>query len=236
MFFSPITIVFVILTFSAAAWSGSFCNQYVCFELPANWSCKLEGTEWVCVSQLEKQSKEAIIILTAKEMGPSDNLEAYKNHLKTPRAVISPDGKTVSSQVLNVRETQLNGHTWIDGMQLGSEIASYYTRYLATTKDKLALLVSFSAHKNHYTKYSQDFLKAVQSLRVTAPKDLLAQRVSPITGANERIGGATVDPIPLASPQPLPSEPKNSNYLRYLIGIAFLLVAAAYYIYTKRKS
>ena len=225
-----------LLFLSLSASAVTFSNQYVSFELPPNWNCKLEGTEWLCVSQLEKQSREAIIILTAKEVGPSDNLDSYKKHLNTPRVLTDPTGKPVTSQILNVKETQINGHTWVDGMQLGSEISSYYTRYLVTTKDKLALAVTFSAHKNHYTKYSQDFLKAVQSLRVIASKDLLSPRVSPIVGTNERIGSATVDPLPISNPIPLPAEPKSKGLLRYILGILFLAAAVGYYFYSKRKS
>jgi hypothetical protein len=224
-----------LLALAPTTWAVTFSNQYVSFELPNNWSCKLEGTEWLCVSQLEKQAKEAIIILTAKEVGPSDNLQTYKAHLSTPRAINDSTGKTVASQVLNVKETQINGHTWVDGMQLGSEISSYYTRYLATTKDKLALAVTFSAHKTHYTKYSQDFLKAVQSLRVIASRDLLTPRASAPSGTNERIGGATVDPIPLSDPIPLPAEPKSGGLLRYLLGLLFVVAAIGYYFYSKRK-
>ena len=226
---------FVFTAFTPFSWAVTFSNQYVSFELPNNWNCKLEGTEWLCVSQLEKQAKEAIIILTAKEVGPSDNLAAYKAHLTTPRVLTDSTGKSVNSQVLNVRETQINGHTWVDGMQLGSEISSYYTRYLATTKDKLALAVTFSAHKNHYTKYSQDFLKAVQSLRVIASRDILTPRASGPSGSSERIGSATVDPIPFSEPIPLPSEPKSGGLLRYLIGLICLVGAVGYYIYSKRK-
>lgn len=42
-----------------------FRNAYVAFELPDTWNCNLEHTEWVCRSQNDKESKEAIIILTA---------------------------------------------------------------------------------------------------------------------------------------------------------------------------
>lgn len=222
---------------SSSAMAATFSNQYVSFELPANWSCKLEGTEWLCVSQLEKASKEAIIILTAKEAGPNDNLGAYTTHVKTPRVLQDVTGKPVTSQVLNVKQRSINNHPWVDGMQLGSEIASYYTRYLATVKDRLAIAVTFSAHKSHYTKYSQDFLKAVESLRVVASKDLLAPPAQNqmLAGANERIGGATVDPIPLGGGEPLPAEPRqNTSVLRYMLGLALLIVALGVYFLRKK--
>src|SRR5690606_2019872 len=131
------------------------------------------GTEWVCVSQFSQKSKEAIIILTAKEVGPTDTFQAYTAHLKTARTLPGPRGNPAQSKVYQVTQRQISGHPWVDGMHMGSEVTSYYTRYLATIKDRIAILVTFSAHKAHYTKYSNDFLKAIQSLRVVTSKDLL---------------------------------------------------------------
>src|SRR5689334_4302282 len=94
------SFIFLTVLISQAAFATLFSNQYVSFELPPNWSCKNDGTEWVCISQLEKQAKEAIIILTAKEAGPTDSLENYTAHLNTPRALPDPTGKMVPSQKL----------------------------------------------------------------------------------------------------------------------------------------
>ena len=55
-------------------------------------------------------------------------------------------------------------------MHLGSEIPHYYTRYLATIKGNISVLVTFSAHKLFYTKYSNEFFRAIKSLRVIATK------------------------------------------------------------------
>ena len=55
-------------------------------------------------------------------------------------------------------------------MHLGSEIPHYYTRYLATLKGNIAVLVTFSAHKLFYSKYSSEFFRAIKSLRVLATK------------------------------------------------------------------
>ena len=46
----------------------------------------------------------------------------------------------------------------MDGFHKSSEIQNYLTRYLATTKDRIAVLITFSAHTLYYSKYSQDFL------------------------------------------------------------------------------
>ena len=36
------------LGISESAWATRWANQFVEFELPAQWECSLEGAEWVC--------------------------------------------------------------------------------------------------------------------------------------------------------------------------------------------
>src|SRR6185312_5686077 len=149
-----------------------FRNAYVSFELPPNWNCKLEGSEWVCENEFSNKTKEAIIILTAKE-------------------------RMISNQM------------WIDGMHLGSEVGPYFTRYLATIKDKIAILVTFSAHKEQYTKYSADFIKAIESLRVVATKDSLGDRGGGVgfgPGVGETIGAPIGQSMSPYTSDTLPEE------------------------------
>src|SRR5690242_21056889 len=111
-----------ILLIGATAHAKRFRNAYVSFELPPNWNCKLEGSEWVCENDFSQKTKEAIIILTAKEVGPTDTLPAYLAHLQTPRTITGRGGTTSKSQVINVKERMISSQMWIDGMHLGSEV------------------------------------------------------------------------------------------------------------------
>jgi LPXTG-motif cell wall-anchored protein len=171
--FAPLCIAALTLI-SLSAEAKTFRNAYVSFDLTERWDCTLEQTEWVCRTGAGAgDNREAIIILTAKEVGPADSLTAYEQHLKTPRMVPSRTGQPIQSQILKVEQRNINSQPWVDGMHLASEVPNYYTRYLATTKDKIAVLVTFSAHKTHYSKYSSDFYKAIESLRVIATKSLM---------------------------------------------------------------
>jgi LPXTG-motif cell wall-anchored protein len=213
-----------------------FQNSYVSFELPANWDCTLDGTEWVCVSKFAKQAKEAIIILTAKEAGATDSLISYKAHINTPRSLPDNKGKMVPSKVLALpKERLIANHTWVDGMHLGSEINSYYTRYLATIKDKLAILITLSAHKDHYTKYSSDFLKAVESLRVTAAKDILDSRASTTPAPSQEVIGTPILDIPSPGSD-MPPEPSSGQDMKTkMMALALLIGAIGFYLWRKRK-
>src|SRR3989344_8746775 len=156
--FPLIALLSILLTSVADA--KAFRNAYISFELPHSWNCSLEQTEWVCRSENSKEAKEAIIILTAKEVGPTDSMQQYEGHLNTPIALNLKTGGTAQSKIVYKSKTvQINDHPWIDGLHMGSEVPNYFTRYLATLKGKIAVLVTFSAHKQFYTKYIQDFFK-----------------------------------------------------------------------------
>lgn len=164
------------LALTPAAFAKTFSNAYVSFELPDAWNCVLEQTEWVCRPVAPDLQQLGIIILTAKEVGPSDSLALYKTHLQQPRVIASRTGQPLNSTVLRVEDRQINSQPWVDGMHNSSEIPNYFTRYLATTKDKIAVLVTFTAHTQHYTKFQNAFLAAINSLRVTATKSLMSGR------------------------------------------------------------
>ncbi len=228
------------LAMSLQAHAKLFRNSYVSFELPPNWNCNIPdkgGTEWVCTGKYQQKNvKEAIIVLTAKEAGAADTLTNYQNLLKSPRRVPGATAKS-NVKVVSVKTRQIAGHTWVDALHLGGEVNSYYTRYLATLKDRLAILVTFTAHKAHYTKYSNDFLKAVESLRVVASKDLLADRPNLAQrGQHEVIGGPMTTGIPVdPMATALPEEPKSGDMTMKLIAIAMILGAAGIIYWRKRK-
>ncbi len=215
-----------------------FRNAYVQFELPANWDCQMEGTEWVCSSKNNIDSKESIIILTAKEAGPQDSFQAYETYLKAPKQILGQAGKASKSIIKSVRQRKINDVNWVDALHLSSEIPGYYTRYLATIKDKLAILVTLSAHQKYFTKYSNDYFKAVESLRVVASKDLLSPRdLAPLRASGESIGknvNPTLPP-PTDTENALPSENEGSSSNTIFIGLGVILFAVAAYLLLKRK-
>lgn len=235
-------VLIMLLVVGTAAHAKRFRNAYVSFELPPNWNCKLEGSEWVCENDFSQKTKEAIIILTAKEVGPSDTLPAYLAHLQTPRTLTGRGGAVTKSQVINVKERMISNQMWIDGMHLGSEVGPYFTRYLATIKERISILVTFSAHKQHYTKYSADFIKAVESLRVVATKDTLGNRGGDTSRGGETIGAPIGSNIPSIEGEGLPGEGmgaggagRGGKYAT-LIWLALILGAVGLYLYYKSGS
>ena len=219
-----------------AAHAKRFRNAYVSFELPPNWNCKLEGSEWVCENDFSAKTKEAIIILSAKEVGPTDTLQAYMAHLQTPRTLQGKGGVVSKSKIVHVKERLIANQMWVDGMHEGSEVGPYFTRYLATIKDRIAILVPFSAHKQHYTKYSGDFIKAVESLRVVATKDTLGDRGGGMDARRgaETIGAPIGQNIPSYDTENLPGEGsgRGKKYFNFLL-LAILAAVVGFIFYRR---
>jgi hypothetical protein len=222
---------------TSLAHAKRFRNAYVSFELPPNWNCKLEGSEWVCENDFSAKTKEAIIILTAKEVGPTDTLPAYLAHLQTPRTLSGRGGTPTKSKIIHVKERLISNQMWIDGMHEGSEVGPYFTRYLATIKERISILITFSAHKQHYTKYSGDFIRAVESLRVVATKDTLSNRSGSDRGQTvETIGPPTGGVIPTYGGEDVPgSGSGGAGKTMNILILALLAAAVGGYFYMRSK-
>lgn len=231
-------VLFALTGLAFPSWSKQFRNAYVSFEMRDNWKCSLEVTEWVCRSDAQNEAKEAVFILTAKEVGPVDSFDAYTQHLNTPQTAAGAP----SSVVYQAKQVKINDQIWIDGLHSGSEVPNYFTRYMATIKDQIAILVTLSAHKDHYTKYSQDFFKTVQSLRVVATKNLLTTPDSgPIRPGSETLGSTVAGAFPAdmtpedsgAAGEDGAGGSGSSNTTNLLIGLAVILAAVTAYVVLK---
>jgi hypothetical protein len=238
------SLIFPVL-FSSVSFGKTFRNAYVSFEMNDNWDCQLEHTEWVCRTNIQTQAKEAIIILTAKELGPTDTFESYRAHLNKPLQPAYKGANQSVSQVKYVKDFLVNGQTWIDGLHSGSEIPNYFTRYIATIKDRIAILVTFSAHKDFYSKYGPEFYKSVMSLRVVATANLLNDPNSgPLRGSNEPIGipigaqipgGADMVADPNGGSGDDPSRGGGRKTKLLLLAVAVLLAGGAGYVLMKPR-
>ena len=232
-------IVLITPFFSSAK---KFSTSYVSFDLLNNWHCFPEATDWVCTNKMNTKSTEATILLTAKQTGPSDSLAQYLNYLKQPRNVKEKNSnKILLSKVFHSKQRIIHQHPWIDGFQSGSEIPDYYTRYLVTKKGSVAILVTYTAHKDHHKKYASDFAKSVSSLRVlkgnfdSGNKGRLGQR----TGQNYLQD--MIDPTEELDGDELGSDSDNQGLISKLLknkkatGISLLILALLAYLIIKSR-
>ena len=212
----------LLLALSLPVHAKTFKNSFLQFEMPDNWTCVLAGTEWICNPAAKSESREAVLIVAAKVVGPEDNFEAFQKNLRSPRTIQSRVGTPAKSQVLQVKETKIQGQRWLEALHLGSEIEDFYTRYLVTVKEQLSILISLTCQKPQFTKYSSVFSQILPTIRIIAstqtlkaPLPLLKQSVE----TNE-IPTVAAAPIPVTSQQ---GRPWLFYVLVLLCGIVVIL-------------
>ncbi|MGU3420751.1 hypothetical protein [Methylobacterium sp. D54C] len=109
-----------------------------------------------------------MIILAAKLKGPDDRLDRYEDHLAATRPVMDGRGNQLgrSSRVDFVKREAIGDKMWVHARHYESELATYYTEYLASTTDALAILVTFSAYEEYFDRSFDRFFPAILSIRL----------------------------------------------------------------------
>ncbi|MBI2711779.1 MAG: hypothetical protein HYX41_02785 [Bdellovibrio sp.] len=161
-----LTLCAILFAWPGQSHAAKFANQFTEFELPPQWQCNLEGAEWVCQSTNDTKKRDAIIVLAAKLKGDQDSLDQYLTYLKAAKTFNSIQGKPVKSDPKYAKTINLNGQAWVDALHLESEIPGFYTRYLATVKQDIGVLVTYSINKGKYQTYLDDFDNMVKTLKV----------------------------------------------------------------------
>ena len=204
-----------------------FKNNYITFELPETWACEQAGNEWICTPLDGVKARDAMIVLSAKEAGPEDSFEAYQSYLSKPRILQNNKNIPQPSKIISVQARDINSQRWIQGLHLSSEIPDFYSLYLATVKQGLAVLVSISAEKGKQAQYSPDFGKLIQSIRLTASNELL----SAIASRKELNNNTPVGfPTDLDSLEANPEKPLLGLSRELLWGLIAALVIIVTYL------
>ncbi len=226
-----LSLIALLLSLNAEA--KVFQNSYVSFEVPDKWNCVQEGVAWTCTPSGAIESREAVIVLAAKVAGPEDNLVNFHTYLGQPKKLATKVGTPMPSSVMYSQERVLAGTKWIQAQHLGSEIQEFYTLYLATVKESLAILVSFSAEKSKYKDYNPIFDNAMKTLKITASNQLLFPK-NKLNGTTDIIGIAAGQPGGQDDLMPPPAGKRKSG-MTFILLIFGLLIAAAAVFFTKNK-
>ncbi len=224
-----------LMTWGLVGNAKTFQNSYIAFEVPDDWTCAQEGVAWTCTPRNNPEAKEAVIVLAAKVAGPEDNIPTFTSFLKQPKKIVTKVGTPMPSQVMYAQLRALGGQNWVQSQHLGSEIQDYYTLYLATVKDRLAILISFSADKAHYAKYNPIFDKAIRTFKIVANQQLLFPKI-PAPGAPDgfAIQGPSLKSEDLRPPPEQRSRSRTGVMI--VLGFVLALIAGGLYIYqSKRK-
>jgi hypothetical protein len=160
--------------FASALSAEVFESRFLRFSLPEGWKCDLEGSEFVCEPAHPKGHKVSmIIVLAAKYQGDFDTLPNYLEYLRKNKSITGGsslvDGPTIKNDIGIV--------SWVEATHYESELKGFYTTYLATVTNGLAVLVTFSASKTNYPLFHDMIRPCIQSLEIK--KDWHPRRPAP---------------------------------------------------------
>jgi len=231
MRYGPIFILVLAWTFQVQA--KTFSNSFLSFTLPDSWICNLEGVAWVCAPKGPKDENEAVIVMAAKVASPEDTLPNFLAYLQKPKTITSKVGTPVASQIMYAQERVLDNAKWVQAQHIGSEVADFYTLYVATVKEGLAILVTFSVDKAKAKLYNPIFDQAMKTLKITASKNLVFKNTG--AGGIGVFGVVTDGQVNQEMMPPPPPRKSKKPLILLMLGGAVLLLCAAFYLY-KPKS
>jgi hypothetical protein len=147
----------------ATASAETFKSSFLTFSLPTGWHCDLEGSEYVCEPTHPRGHKVSmIIILAAKYAGDKDTVADYEAYLRGNRSVTGGsslvDGPRINNDIGKV--------AWLEATHFESELKGFYTTYVATVQDGIAVFVTFSASKDAFPTFREMIRPCIQSLAI----------------------------------------------------------------------
>ena len=228
---------FLTLFFSFTGESKTFRSQFMRFELPQNWDCKQEELDWACQPDNLAERNEVILVIVTKTVDENDdNFDRYENILKTPKNMRDLLGNSYMSQVKYTRRLTIMDQVWVDSLHFGSEIPGFFTRYLASIKEKVAGLVTYSVAETAYPKWATEMDKVVNTLKIQFdPKafaELKDKGGSPLLGQR---GSARRLPPSLEDIQEGRNNEEEESPMTKILAFLVILGAVGFIIYKRKQ-
>ena len=220
-----------------------FKAPYVNFKIKKSWTCKSFGVDWVCHHYINKKAKPALALITAKEGLSSDNIDMYLSSFSK-----SSSKEGLDSKILYTKKILINHHPWIDSFRKNSISKNVFSRYIVTVccdniNAKIHILIGFHAHQNNYTKYSDEFLKAIKTLTLSKNLKQTLSRIRAQTDQHKKEKLSYIQKLFLESDAEkdihIQTNKKLEDYLLWLILIllfAFTSIYLFYYYKDKKKN
>jgi len=226
---------------SPSAEAKLFQTQFIKLQLPPNWSCRQEELDWVCQPDNVAERSEVILLVVTKAVNEvDDSFPKYESVLKTPRDMRDLLGNAYKSEIKYVKKRDIKNWPWMDSLHVGSEIPGFYTRYVASVKEKVAGLITYSIAETTYPKWSAIMDEVIDSAEIffdpKAFNDLMGARSGSLLAsrgtAKGRMAPTEVDPTVTNN-----SQGGAGNLDPTQIGGGLLLLGGlAFFIWKKKKN
>ncbi len=219
-------------------------TQYISFEHPEKWGCENAQGTYICQSTQDPEKREALVMSVATIASDWDSLDNYLTFLKTPKTYKDDRGQEITSQISYVHRRKINGVEWIDSLQYNVELPGFWTRYLATVQNKLAILITYVVSDDYYKQMAPLFERMVLTLKPNNELDIHSSSKSDAVAkpGTEKLGKEflqsrlnarkTGNAAPKTNPaEDAPAEGSNTTTLLVLV----LGLAAIFFVIKKRK-
>lgn len=216
----------------------AFTTQYVSFDQPEGWACELSQGVFICQSTTDPDRKEALVMSIATVATEWDTLENYENYLKQPRNIPNEQGGEITSKVTYVRRRNINGFVWVDSLQQNSELPGFWSRYLATVQNQLAILITYIVSEERYQTLAPQFERMVTSLKPNKDFNLnVATKQGQVTTEGAEVLGAQKNILSqrLKAKKPDPVLPPEKSTFPTTQLALFILAIVALILFVRRK-
>lgn len=221
---------------ASATFAKPFKTPFIGLQLPPNWDCKQEELDWVCQPDNLAERAEAIVVIVTKAVNDvDDSFDKYEQILNQSRPMRDLLGNSYQSKVSYVRKRDIKGQTWVDALHFGSEIPGFYTRYVASIKEKVAGLVTYSVAESVYPKYSPILEQMIDSLDIYFDPQVYAEamRSSPGSLLARGKGGSRLAP----GLEGVAATKTDSGLgATEIVGLLVVVGAVGYFVWKKRKA
>lgn len=234
--------IFLALTLFAVP-SFALKTAYVSFDHPDGWRCELSQGVWICQSTLEAERRDSVVLSIATMATEWDSVDNYLDYLKKTRTISDDQGKPIESKVTYARKRDINGVVWVDSLQVNSELPGFWSRYVATVHNKLAILITYVVSETQYQRLAPQFERMVASLRPNSEFDL---NIASKQGEMQLPGASKLGPLQtdILRDRLKPSAPKaeqedeeteEGSSVALLGSLLALGGVAAWFVWRRRK-
>lgn len=236
-FLLKLTSIFFILFAFPLYGKTKFKAPYVSFDIGKDWICKSFGVDWICHHYIQKGERPALIIITAKEGVTSDNLDMYFQ--------IFNQNQTAFSKRNYTKKISIHRQLWIENFDRNTK-TNLFSRHVVTVccdkgKEKVHVFIGFYAYEELYTKYANQFLISIKTLRLSTNLRQIIDQIRRQTDQHRKNMASYIENILFETDREddmaIRRQGKSFGFLITLFSVFILLCfAGAFYFFYYRKT